>query len=272
MRTLNEIIIHCTATPEGREHSVADIRGWHKAKGWADIGYHFVIGLDGTVRPGRPLSQIGAHVAGRNSDTIGIVYVGGLAKNGAPKDTRTDAQKSALLRLVTYLVKKFPDISKVSGHNEYANKACPCFDVSVEYSRFNSPSVASLMSSEKFVIKTRGITNQAGEKVPKGVVVATTGVRQGDWIETDHGMINEATLDQREVGQSNSASRKIQGGTMGLAGVTGTALTETAKKIESLVSLSEAIQWLFIALTVGGLIWHMYASIQDHQPGKVPDV
>lgn len=129
-RPINEIIIHCTATPEGRDVSVETIRGWHKAQGWADIGYHWVVGIDGVPRPGRPEAQVGAHVAGHNTGTLGVVYVGGVAADGrAAKDTRNAAQRAGLISIVKGLVKRYPDISKISGHNEYANKACPSFDV-----------------------------------------------------------------------------------------------------------------------------------------------
>lgn len=129
-RPIHEIIIHCTATPEGRDVSVDTIRGWHKAQGWADIGYHWVVGLDGVPRPGRPEAQIGAHVAGHNTGTIGVVYVGGVAKDGkTAKDTRTAAQRTGLIAIVRGLKERYPSIEKISGHNQYANKACPSFDV-----------------------------------------------------------------------------------------------------------------------------------------------
>ena len=132
MRTLNEIIVHCTATPEGREVSVSEIRRWHKAKGWADIGYHYVVGLDGSIHVGRPLATAGAHCAGHNANSIGVVYVGGLAKDGkTAKDTRTEAQKRSLRVLIAGLKKEF-GITKVSGHRDYAAKACPSFDVHKE--------------------------------------------------------------------------------------------------------------------------------------------
>lgn len=130
MRHVNEVIIHCSATPEGRPVSVETIRGWHKARGWSDIGYHWVVHLDGTVEAGRPEDQIGSHVAGRNSRTVGVVYVGGVAKDGkTPKDTRTPEQKEALLDLCREIIARHPSILKVSGHNQYAAKACPSFDV-----------------------------------------------------------------------------------------------------------------------------------------------
>ena len=131
MRKIDSIIIHCTATPEGRSVSVETIRRWHRARGFADIGYHYVIGLDGTVQTGRPEDTQGAHCAGHNAGSIGVCYVGGCASDGTtPKDTRTPAQREAMLALVRTLMRRYhlsPD--SVHGHNEFANKACPCFDV-----------------------------------------------------------------------------------------------------------------------------------------------
>lgn len=129
-RRIEEIIVHCTATPEGRAVSVNTIRGWHIGQGWKDIGYHWIVLLDGTIAPGRPESQVGSHVAGRNSGTMGVVYVGGVAADGkTPKDTRTPAQKAALVALCRALIQRYPAIRKVTGHREYAAKACPSFDV-----------------------------------------------------------------------------------------------------------------------------------------------
>ena len=89
MRFISEIIIHCSATKETLDFNVNDLRRWHKAQGWKDVGYHFVITLDGTIEQGRALEEIGSHTKGHNAHSIGIVYIGGLDKNGKPKDTRT---------------------------------------------------------------------------------------------------------------------------------------------------------------------------------------
>lgn len=129
-RAISEIVIHCAATPEGRDVSVDTIRQWHKDKGWKDIGYHYVVKLDGSIEAGRPEAQVGAHVEGHNTGTLGVVYVGGVAKDGkTAKDTRTPAQKAALIDLVKSLLTKYPSIKKVTGHNQYSSKACPSFDV-----------------------------------------------------------------------------------------------------------------------------------------------
>lgn len=136
MRQVNKIIIHCSATVEGRDYTVEQIRDWHvKGNGWKDIGYHFVIYRDGTVHTGRDINQIGAHTTGQNTGSIGICYVGGLAADGkTPKDTRTDAQKKALRALVDRLCQQYGiNRRQVYGHNEFAAKACPCFDVKKEF-------------------------------------------------------------------------------------------------------------------------------------------
>jgi len=128
MRKINEIIVHCTATHEGREVAIADIERWHKARGWSGCGYHLVVGLDGKVQLGRPIEKVGAHCSNHNASSIGVCYVGGLDKAGMPKDTRTPEQKIAL-RAVVETLKAVFKLTKndVHGHNEFANKACPCF-------------------------------------------------------------------------------------------------------------------------------------------------
>lgn len=133
MRPIEYIIIHCTATPEGREHDVEDIRRWHKAKGWSDIGYHYLIKIDGTIEVGRSVEIPGAHAYGFNSGSIGIVYVGGMdSEMKAPKDTRTSAQKQSFGQLLWALKEEFPH-AKIIGHRDVSSKACPSFDAKTEY-------------------------------------------------------------------------------------------------------------------------------------------
>lgn len=133
MRHIDEIIIHCSATPEGKDYTVDQIRDWHvRGNGWQDIGYHYVIYRDGSVHEGRPESMMGAHTRDHNARSIGVCYVGGCAADGkTPKDTRTPAQRKALKELVRRLLEKYPGAT-VHGHNEFARKACPSFDVSKE--------------------------------------------------------------------------------------------------------------------------------------------
>ena len=133
MRKINEIIVHCAATREGRDFTVEDITRWHKARGFATIGYHYVIYRDGSIHEGRPLEQIGAHCVGHNKHSIGICYIGGCASDGkTPKDTRTPEQKEALLALLRHLKARFPNAT-IHGHRDFAAKACPSFDAFREY-------------------------------------------------------------------------------------------------------------------------------------------
>lgn len=133
MRKITEIIVHCSATAEFRDFGAADIDRWHRAQGWDCIGYHYVVKLDGTVQEGRPIERMGAHCKGHNANSIGICYIGGLTADGkTPKDTRTAAQKAALLSLIRRLKSNYPG-AKVYGHKDFARKACPCFEAREEY-------------------------------------------------------------------------------------------------------------------------------------------
>ena len=132
-RKIKELLIHCSATREGRNYTVDNIRKWHNERGFSDIGYHYVIYIDGSINNGRDVDLVGAHCTNHNTYSIGICYIGGCKTDGtSPKDTRTDAQKAALLSLLKDLRKKYP-FAKIHGHNEFSNKACPCFDVQKEY-------------------------------------------------------------------------------------------------------------------------------------------
>jgi N-acetylmuramoyl-L-alanine amidase len=145
MRKLTGIVVHCSATPQGKHFDVSDIDAWHKARGWGvtvngkrySVGYHYIILLDGTIQEGRPIEKTGAHVKGHNTGTIGICYIGGVSNDGkqTPKDTRTAAQKIALAKLIRELKVMHPTIQWVKGHRDFPNvaKACPCFNTSAEY-------------------------------------------------------------------------------------------------------------------------------------------
>lgn len=133
-RTITDIVVHCTATIAGKDFSADDIRRMHKAQGWSDIGYHYVVRLDGTIEQGRDVDIIGSHVAGYNAHSIGVVYIGGLDKNKKATDTRTEKQKAALLSLLMDLHKLYPK-ARILGHRDFpkVRKACPCFDAKKEY-------------------------------------------------------------------------------------------------------------------------------------------
>ena len=142
MRDINLTVIHCTATKEGIDYDVIDVRKWHLDRGFKDIGYHFLIHLDGRIERGRPWDQPGAHAKGYNSNSIGIVYVGGLDYTGSPKDTRTVAQVHSLRAIVSVLKAMYPMID-VKGHRDLSvdlngdgiispsewMKSCPCFNM-----------------------------------------------------------------------------------------------------------------------------------------------
>lgn len=133
MRIIKEIIVHCTATPEGRETTVNEIDAWHRKRGFKCIGYHYVIYLDGSIHKGREDDKIGAHCTRHNANSIGVCYVGGLARDcKTPKDTRTDKQKQSLLKLLKLLKSRYPQ-AKIYGHRDFAAKACPSFDAKTEY-------------------------------------------------------------------------------------------------------------------------------------------
>jgi N-acetylmuramoyl-L-alanine amidase len=132
VRPIKYIVWHSAATREGVDVSVATIRKWHLYRGFSDIGYHYVIGLDGVVRDGRDLANPGAHVQGHNDNSVGICYVGGVGSDGEPKDTRTPIQKAALYALTERLLKMFPG-AEVRGHRDFAATACPSFDAKKDW-------------------------------------------------------------------------------------------------------------------------------------------
>lgn len=131
MRKITEIILHCSASPEGKDFRAADIDRWHRQKGWKCVGYNFIVDIDGTVEDGRPLYMTGAHTIGHNKNSIGICYIGGLEKDGKKaKDTRTPEQKKSMYLLVYQLLNQFElSIKDVHCHNEFAAKACPSFKI-----------------------------------------------------------------------------------------------------------------------------------------------
>lgn len=132
-RSITEIIVHCTATKRGQNVTVSQIDQWHKQRGFRCIGYHYVVYLDGSVHAGRNVDEVGAHCTNHNAHSIGVCYVGGLASDAkTPEDTRTLAQKAALLDLIRRLKRIYPH-AVVHGHRTYAPKACPCFDADNEY-------------------------------------------------------------------------------------------------------------------------------------------
>jgi len=138
MRKIRKIILHCSATKEGQDIDAAEIKKWHvEGNGWSDIGYHYVIKLDGTVEEGRPLERSGAHTLNHNFDSIGICYIGGYEKKKKKgkwvnKDTRTPEQKDALQDLLLCLKDDYKT-AVIYNHNQFSSKSCPNFDAHEEY-------------------------------------------------------------------------------------------------------------------------------------------
>ena len=136
MRIINLIVVHCSATREDCTLSPEDLDRLHRRRGFNGTGYHYYIRKDGTVHLTRPVERIGAHAKGFNASSIGICYEGGLNEDGKPADTRTAAQRFALIDLLTILRHQYPE-AQIAGHYQLSasiHKACPCFDPRKEYS------------------------------------------------------------------------------------------------------------------------------------------
>ena len=134
MRTVSLIIVHCSANKAGSALRAADIDRYHRSLGWNCCGYHYVIPTDGAIETGRPEELVGAHCKGHNSHSIGVCYIGGLDADGkTPKDTRTEAQKTTLRKLMEQLHQRYPKALIVGHHDLNPLKACPCFNVTAEY-------------------------------------------------------------------------------------------------------------------------------------------
>ena len=170
MRHLNEIIIHCTATPPNwlpgatTADKVSEIRRWHtQERNWSDIGYHYVVDTDGTVATGRPVAKSGAHTKGHNANSIGISLVGGKGGTANDKfeDNFTQAQANALRTLIAGLKREYPTITKISGHNQYAAKACPCFNAPAWYARKPAAEISGVVGAQQRSTPAQSRTVQA---------------------------------------------------------------------------------------------------------------
>lgn len=150
------IVVHCSATKASQDIGVREIREWHLGRGFSDIGYHLVIRRSGLIELGRPLQDVGAHVAGFNSSSVGVCLAGGLDDNGNGiiEDFHhyTARQRSSLYTLLLTLRNIYP-IAKAVGHRDLSPdkdmdgkitrrdwlKSCPGFSVQKEFSMFDSP-------------------------------------------------------------------------------------------------------------------------------------
>ena len=141
MRKIDKIILHCSANGPNSKIGVKEIRDYHvKQRGWKDIGYHYVIKRNGVLETGRPIEQAGAHCTGYNANSIGICLVGGIDNAGMPQDNFTPEQFEKLAQFLRVLRLKYPKAT-IHGHNEFANKACPVFDVKKFLERYGIPKI-----------------------------------------------------------------------------------------------------------------------------------
>lgn len=124
------IAIHCSATHPSQDIGEEEIRKWHTAKGWTDIGYNIIIRRNGLVEIGRPIDYQGAHVAGFNRNSLGVCLIGGVDDKGNPSNNFTMAQFDALVKTLRFL-KLYAPSATIQGHRDFPNvaKDCPSFDV-----------------------------------------------------------------------------------------------------------------------------------------------
>ena len=143
-RRTDYIIIHCADTYPDMDIGRVEIDRWHRARGFLEIGYHWVIRRDGTIEVGRQLSDAGAHATGYNHKSIGICMVGGMSRvDSGPEDNFRDEQWSALKHIVGQMLAKYLD-AEVIGHRDVSAKACPSFDAKEWFARtFNTPVIKS---------------------------------------------------------------------------------------------------------------------------------
>ena len=147
MRKITLIIVHCSAVRPDQQSSAAQIDTWHRQRGWKfGIGYHYVVRRNGSIEAGRPEWMVGAHCVGHNAHSIGVCYEGGLDIRGRPADTRTEAQRCSLRKLIEQLHAAYPK-ALIVGHRDLRSalplgssknpmKDCPCFDAA-EYADLN---------------------------------------------------------------------------------------------------------------------------------------
>ena len=135
MRSITMLIIHCSAVRPDQQGSVAQIDSWHRKRGFhLGVGYHYVVRRDGEIEKGRPEWLTGAHCKNHNAHSIGICYEGGLNIRGQPDDTRTEAQKASMRRLLEELHLRYPRAIIIGHHDLNPLKDCPCIkDVVHEY-------------------------------------------------------------------------------------------------------------------------------------------
>lgn len=126
------IVVHCSATRPSMDVGAADIRKWHKAQGWEDVGYHWVIRRNGKLEKGRAENLVGSHVKGYNHNSVGVCLVGGVKQDDftKPENNFTPEQFATLRKLLGELEIRYPQAT-IQGHRDFpkVGKACPSFSV-----------------------------------------------------------------------------------------------------------------------------------------------
>lgn len=140
MRKIDKIIIHCSATKPNQDIGVKQINKWHKANGWSECGYHYIVRLNGEIEVGRPLDKPGAHCKGQNRNSIGVCLIGGLDASMESKNTFNKKQFTALKSLLASLQNSYPNVG-IHGHNEFSSKACPCFSIKDWLAKLNKDAI-----------------------------------------------------------------------------------------------------------------------------------
>jgi hypothetical protein len=164
-QSTNYLVVHCSASPPGLDIGAAEIRQWHKVRGWSDIGYHFILRRDGRIEEGRPADEVGCHVKGHNSDTLALCLVGGVDQRQRPQNNFTDAQRASLRQLVGALSARYPQ-AKVIGHRDFPGvaKACPCFDAIGWARRSGFPATEPLRTANAAMLKAVKIETEDGDE------------------------------------------------------------------------------------------------------------
>lgn len=167
------LVVHCSATPPKLDIGANEIRGWHKAKGWADIGYHYVIRRNGSVEPGRPENQVGSHVKNHNSNSLGICLVGGTDARQKPQDNFTPAQWASLQTLLMRLLAKYPG-AKILGHRDFpdVHKACPCFDAIKWAQGLGLPAAPRMRPVAAAMVKSIRVEREDGDEADPEEMIA----------------------------------------------------------------------------------------------------
>lgn len=174
------LVIHCSATSPKLDIGANEIRGWHKAKGWSDIGYHYVIRRSGAVEPGRAENQVGSHVKNHNINSLGICLVGGTDARQKPQDNFTPAQWASLQTLLMRLLAKYPG-AKILGHRDFpdVHKACPCFDAIKWAQGLGLPAAPRMRPVTAAMLKTIRAEREDGDEADPEELAGLAGDEEG---------------------------------------------------------------------------------------------